>query len=374
LQLPPAAYWFKPEALANGMVYFTASLGDATNIWQVRIDDQGNISDAPTGVTFGTSVDASVGVADNGAAKTVVFSSLLLAKNVWKVALTNSGTADGAPQRLVADEPQMNFPTVSVDGKTMALSAKESDGHRIIVVDLTTMKRSIVSGGDEWLPVLSGDGKRVAFWQDSTAFLTPIEEGPAVKLFKGCGKPTHTTFDASEVLCESQSSDEKLLLWSHGSYQTLVQQPDGRDTTQFDGHFSPDGQWVVYSEGKRTSPERRIMIVPNAPNRKMTAEDWISISDGGDADRSPVWSPDGKFIYYFSDRDGFRCIWARPVDPATARPTGPSFPVAHFHQASQTLRMMRTGDLSLSASSGFLVFTLTEMTGNIWTQAAAGSK
>ena len=109
------------------------------------------------------------------------------------------------------------------------------------------------------------------------------------------------------------------------------------------------------------------MVVPNTPNRKLNADEWIPISDPGNFDISPVWGADGKHIYYVSDKDGFRCIWARPVDPDTARPTGPAFPVAHFHMASQTLRTT-----SLSASRGFLIFTMTETTGNIWTQQVEG--
>ena len=373
LRLPTAAYWFRPEAQAGGAVFFTAAFGDAVNIWQIRIDPQGRIAGPPTGVTFGASLDASVGVTGSGYDRTVVFSSLSLVRNVWKVGLTESGTADGPPKRLLSDEPQMNFPTVSVDGKTMSLSAREPDGHRIIIVDLGTMQQTLISGGEEWLPVLSGDGRRAVFWRDKSAFLTTVQEGQVTKLMKDCGKPTHATFDAGEVLCESTGADEKLLLWSRGTVQTLVHQPDGRDGTQYDGHFSPDGRWVVFSEGKRTSPERHIVVVPNAPNRKLAPDEWIGISDGGDTDRVPVWAANGKTIYYFSERDGFRCIWARPVDPATARPTGPSYPLAHFHLASQTLRMMRAGDLSLSASRGFLVFTLSEMSGNIWMQQATGA-
>ncbi len=110
------------------------------------------------------------------------------------------------------------------------------------------------------------------------------------------------------------------------------------------------------------------MVVPNTPNKKLNADEWIAISDSGDFDISPVWGADGKHIYWVSDKDGFRCIWARPVDPR-ARRSQPVllFPVAHFHMASQTLRLT-----SLSASRGFLIFTMTETTGNIWTQQVEG--
>jgi len=371
----PSTYWFKPETAADGAVFFTATHGDATNVWQIQLDADGKSTGPPTGVTFGASLDSSVSVADQGSGRTVAFSSLSLARNVWKVPLAASGDASGRAQKLLSDEADMSSPTVSLDGQTVALLARDPDGYRIVTFNLANMQRSPVAAvgasrgtlDDPRFPLLSGDGTKVVFRRDGGAFMTTVEDGPVLQLLKSCGKPSDVTFDGGQILCDSRESDEKIVLWSHGVTETLVAQPDGRNTTQFDGHFSPNERWVAYSEGRPSSPERRIMVVPNTPNKKLAGGDWIAIGDSGDFDISPVWGADGKHIYYVSDKDGFRCIWARPVDPDTARPTGPAFAIAHFHMASQTLRTT-----SLSASRGFLIFTMTETTGNIWTQQIAG--
>lgn len=371
----PSTYWFKPESQAARAVFFTATHGDATNVWKVVLDPQGITTGPPTGVTFGASLDSDVSVADQPSGRTVAFSSLSLARNVWKLPLTDSGEAAGPAQKLLADEADMSSPTVSVDGQILALLARDPDGFRIVTFNLTNMQRSTVAAvgasrgalNDPKFPILSGDGKKVIFRRDHGAFMTTLEDGPVSQLLPACGKPSDVTFDGGQILCDSISADERIRLWSHGKTGTLVLQPDGRKTTQSDGRFSPNERWVAYSEGRPSSPERRIMIVPATPDKKLAASDWIPVSDPGDFDISPVWGSDGRHIYYVSDKDGFRCIWARPVDPDTARPTGPAFPVAHFHLASQTLRTT-----SLSASRGFLIFTMTETTGNIWTQQIAG--
>jgi Tol biopolymer transport system component len=368
LRLPPAAYWYKPEAQVNGEVFFSAQRGDATNIWKIPLDQSGHTTAPPEGVTFGASLDASIGIAYNAPQSTTVFSDLSLVNNIWKLDL--KGSSPGQPQRLFSDEPRLANPSVSADGKTLLVSTREANNSRIISVDLGTMARNgvadVTGTQSEQFPVLSGDGKHVVFLRGDTAFLTTLADGPVYKLMQNCGRLTHANFDATQVLCDSLSADEKLLLWSHGKAVTLVQQPDGRNAPQSGGHFSPDGRWVVFSEGRPSSPEHRIVVVPNAPERKLKAEEWIAISDGSDSDRSPVWGADGKHIYYISDMDGFTCIRARPVDPSTARPTGPSVEIAHFHLASQTLRMLRASELSLSASSNFLIFTLGELKGNVW--------
>jgi serine/threonine protein kinase/Tol biopolymer transport system component len=371
----PSTYWFKPETDAGGEVFFTATHGDATNVWKIPVSAQGIATGPPAGVTFGASLDSSVSVADQGSGATVAFSSLSLARNVWKLPLTESGLAPGPAQKLLSDEADMSSPTVSIDGQILALLAREPDGYRIVTFNLANMQRSTVAAigasrgrlNDPKFPILSGDGKKLIFRRDHGAFMTTVEDGPVTQLIAWCGKPSSLTFDGGQALCDSKDPDEKIVLWSHGATGKLVSQPDGRNTWQFDGSFSPNEHWVAYSEGRPSSPERRIMVVPNTPGRKLGADEWIAISDSGDFDISPVWGADGKHIYYVSDKDGFHCIWARPVDPDTARPTGPEFPVAHFHMASQTLRTT-----SLSASRGFLIFTMTETTGNIWTQQVEG--
>jgi Tol biopolymer transport system component len=371
----PSAYWFKPETYADGAVFFTATHGDATNVWKIPVSTEGIGTGAPTGVTFGASLDSSVSVADQGSDGTVAFASLSLARNVWKQPLADSGLASAPAQKLLSDEADMSSPTVSVDGQMLALLARDPDGYRIVTFNLANMQRSTIAAigasrgalNDPKFPLLSGNGKKLIFRRDHGAFITTVEDGPVTQLLPSCGKPSSVTIDGGQVLCDSKDPDEKIILWSHGVTEKLVSQPDGRNTWQFDGTFSPGEHWVAYSEGRPSSPERQIMVVPNAPNRKLSADEWIAISDPGDFDISPVWGADGKHIYWVSDKDGFRCIWARPVDPDTARPTGPAFPLAHFHMASQTLRTT-----SLSASRGFLIFTMTETTGNIWTQQVEG--
>lgn len=374
LRLPPATYWYKPEAYVDGgtqsggEVFFSAVRGDAANIWKIRVDQNGRAIASPEGVTLGASLDASISVAYEDPANTAVFSSLALVNNIWKLDLNGSGA--GKPERLFSDQPYLANPTISADGKTLLLLTRDSHRNRVLAVNPETKTRTLVAdvtgANDQQFPVISGDGKHVVFFRTDTAFLTTLEDGPVYKAIENCGRPTHANFDASQILCDSLSADERLLLWSHGKVTTLVQQPDGRNAPQSGGHFSPDARWVVFTEGRTSSPEHRIVVVPNAPERKLKPEEWVAISDGSDSDRSPVWSTDGKHIYYISDSDGFTCIRARPMDPASGRPTGPSVEIAHFHLASQTLRMLRASELSLSASKDFLVFTLSELKGNVW--------
>ena len=56
------------------------------------------------------------------------------------------------------------------------------------------------------------------------------------------------------------------------------------------------------------------------------------------------------------------------LDPATKRPVGEPLAVRHFHSArgSMTTAIADPGQISPSVGRGRIVFSLGEMTGNIW--------
>jgi hypothetical protein len=79
------------------------------------------------------------------------------------------------------------------------------------------------------------------------------------------------------------------------------------------------------------------------------------------------WSPDGKAIYFIDDRDHFRCIWARRLNPAMKEPVGGAFPVFHSHTARVSMTGLQdTGAIGLALARDKIVFAQAEATGNIW--------
>jgi hypothetical protein len=74
-------------------------------------------------------------------------------------------------------------------------------------------------------------------------------------------------------------------------------------------------------------------------------------------------------LYFLSDRDGFRCIWAQRLDRATRRPAGAAFAVEHLHAARRSLTFgvnLEVGSIGLSLAADKLFFSLPERTGNVW--------
>jgi hypothetical protein len=129
--------------------------------------------------------------------------------------------------------------------------------------------------------------------------------------------------------------------------------------------FSPDDRWICWhrSEGPLA---RRVFVVPFR-RPALGENEWIPITDGSGLDREPYWSPDGNLLYFLSEREGFRCVWAQRLDPATKRPVGAAFPVYHSHRARLSLMSLpNTNWAGLSVARDKLVFSMGERTGNIW--------
>jgi hypothetical protein len=88
-------------------------------------------------------------------------------------------------------------------------------------------------------------------------------------------------------------------------------------------------------------------------------------------DSHASWSPAGDRLYFFSERDGHRCLWTQALDPETKAPTGEATAVYHFHRAALTPRNVRRGCLGIAVARDKIVVSLradrqhlVEMTGN----------
>jgi hypothetical protein len=112
----------------------------------------------------------------------------------------------------------------------------------------------------------------------------------------------------------------------------------------------PDGTWVID-------------VVPVGAGTPSGAR-GVEIRRSGDWLTSPRWSPGGDRLYYMAAHDGFLCLWAQALDPASKRPRGE--PLAVFHAHRNPWRMVAPrGVYTIAVSRRRLVFGAVEMTGNI---------
>ena len=216
---------------------------------------------------------------------------------------------------------------------------------------------AFVSGGDLWAvpaaggearllvshpanesrPLYSPDGARLAFVSNRTG------GGDIYVLTFATGTVARLTYDDGNEQLDGWSSDGRWIYFSSTSHDIAGMNdvfrvsPDGgtpmevaadRYTNEYFSAAAPDGAALAISaratasgqwwrNGRSHLDEAEIWIVRDRGG----APQYEAVTAGGAKDLWPLWSADGRTVYYVSDRGGAQNLWAARVgDSAAPRP------------------------------------------------------
>jgi Tol biopolymer transport system component/predicted Ser/Thr protein kinase len=309
---------------------------------------------SPAGMLWGASISA---------AGRMVFSTMSPSINVWAVPLSPAiGAASGPPEPVTSDSLGKMTVAASADGSRLAWTAYSPDVFEIRVRDVAAgSEKSIpLSGATLALyPCLSPDGSRL-FYSDvvdgrRTNFI--VERGGARRPWAGRGLVVGFFTGSRNVLASAgngifRADDAGNDLGGvvdtagTGDLYSVALSPTGREVAFVVSH--PDGSVSLYA-----AP------VGDRPSGPAT---WMELEEGRHYISSPSWSHDGRTLYYFSNRDGFFCVWAERFS-TDGRPSGQPFAAFHDHR-SPDMNMYRMG--VVAAAPGRLYMLLSEFKGNLW--------
>jgi len=234
------------------------------------------------------------------------------AADIWRQNLaTGTESALGISPR--PDEPAL----FSSDGSRVAFSAHEGPDHAIYVLDTSGGPARKVCQRGGMLMDWSADGRRILFGAGNrrAIFLLMVEDGRVIELAK----------DAQRSLGNAV--------------------------------FSPDGGWLAWQIGDD------VVVARFLNEKQVAANDAVVVARTIDSEAFPNWSPDGRLLYYYSKENGYRCLWAQRMDPATKEPRGQPIGIWHLHESLHKIWTYAR----FSVSRDHLVLPLTEGTSNIWT-------
>jgi serine/threonine protein kinase len=346
----------------GGAVIMSAQLADTWNLWRVPISTRDwRVSGAPRRLTSGTIMDVQPSIAGNA----LVFASLHGSLDIWSLPLdARQASTTGSLKRLTEDAFVHDQPVVSSDGTKLAFGSVRSGKTEIRVKDLGTGKETVVSNRLEQVanPNFSPDHSRLLFrayekpvWN---AYLVSLNDARSERLCEGC-----TDYGWS-------SDGKRVLLVGTGSVRVSILDLASQQRTPllhdpayllFNPRFAPDDRWVLFNA---TNPGWSRIFVAPVRNSLVPESEWIPITEGP-WDDQPRWSPDGNTVYFVSERDGYRCVWAQRLD-TRKHPAGPAVPIFHAHEARRSMATVGIGDLGLSVARDKIVFNLSERNGNLW--------
>jgi Tol biopolymer transport system component/tRNA A-37 threonylcarbamoyl transferase component Bud32 len=356
-----------PGIWAEGQIVFSATRGDSRNIWQIPIAPETfQISGDAQRLTSGTGIEGDpslVYAGPGGKTPRLVFSSLTENGDIWSVPMdTNHAKVLGEVQRLTQDVASDIRPSISGDGTRMVFNSNRLGNWDVWIKDLRTGKETALAStpADELNPKISLDGSTVVY------AMGEAPPGVTYAISADGGIPRKV---CDHCYAWPPTADGKRMPFSAGGRLWMLDIPSGKETDlgPLPGsaiRLSWDDRWITFY--RELEPGHTKLLILPIRERPVTDQDLIEVTDGSGYDIVPEFSPDGNVLYFFSERDSARCLWAQRLDPATKRPVGSPFPVQHFHSARLSTLTVKSGQRALSVARDKIVLTMDERLGNIW--------
>ena len=176
---------------------------------------------------------------------------------------------------------------------------------------------------DDYEPAVSPDGQRVAFRSEREGgglFLMGATGESVVRLTQDGHDPAWSPDGewivyATEGVTDPRRRSNLSEIWRiKVSDGTSVRIPVGADGVQ--PNWSPDGQRIAYWGLLPGSVARVVSTVPVEGGKP------VPVTDGSSIDWNPVWSPDGAYLYFVSDRNRSMTLWRVRIDQRSGRAQG----------------------------------------------------
>ena len=299
-------------------------------------------------------------------AAVVAVAILLGAYAVIQRRASSNGTApaSSATFRQLTDQAGLEWaPSLSPDGKFVAYVAASERGDSDIYLLRIGGRKAINltedSPAEEDTPVFSPDGQSIAFRssRQGGGIFVMGATGESVRRLTGEGHDPSWSPDGKSLVISSLGFNNPLSRTSSVGELSIVDAASGARRKLGVGHdavqpnWSPGGHRIVFWSTTQASGRRDIASVPAGGGPS------VAITSDEPADWNPVWSPDGKFVYFCSDRGGTMNIWRIAVDEVSGQVQGEPQPV--------TAPTRWAGDLSFERSGRTLAFSAIDSRSNI---------
>ena len=261
------------------------------------------------------------------------------------------------------------MPSLSPDAKWLVYVAAPTGNPDIFLQAVngqTAINLTKDSPAIDIAPVFSPDGERIVFRssRDGGGLYVMGRTGEAPRRLSSDGVTTSWSPDGSEIVFATASASDPINRTVLSSLRVIrVDTGATRVLIEADGmnpDWSPNGQFIAYwgltSNQSDTVRARDLWVIPAAGGTP-----W-RVTDDPAVDWCPQWSPDGRFLYFASDRGGTMNVWRIAMDPASGRPTG-------REPEALTTPAPFVADLDVSRNGTHFTYTSRLMTRNVHRRA-----
>ncbi len=218
------------------------------------------------------------------------------------------------------------YPSLSPDGKSIVYTNETENGTDIFqqrIGGKNPINLTADSKANDTMAAYSPDGKLIAFRSErSPAGIYVMEEtGENVRRISDFGLHPSWSPDGKQIVVCDRAADVATThtipnssLWvidvETGSKKKLDTKGDA-----IQPNWSPNGQRIVFWF-VRDGHLGELATIPADGGEPVT------IAENEAMDWNPIWSPDGKYIFFGSDRSGSMNIWRAPIDEQSGKSNG----------------------------------------------------
>jgi Tol biopolymer transport system component/DNA-binding winged helix-turn-helix (wHTH) protein len=366
-------------ARSGTAIYFERTFRGARNIWRMRIDPQTLKAVAIERLTTGTDLHTDFSASPDGSK--MAFAGESRRVQAWMFPFdAKRGRISGAGRPVTSPGMEAWETSISRDGLRLAFLAKRSGRWELWEKSLADGSETPIAADDSYVrtePQWSPDGMRLGYVRMKTS----TGEIQAVIWSKTQGEEPITAPSQLGLFVFDWSADSEWLLASRENavstrseiwvLPTANNQAKGKarkiiacdpKANLWQSRFSPDGHWIVFEaeENYAIGYQSAIYIASAVDNGPC-----IQITEGKHWDDKPRWSPDGKIIYFVSERGGFFNVWGIHFDPVNGRAEGEPFQVTAFDNPRlMVAEYMPSVGLTLTKDQ--LIVTVSQVSGSIW--------
>jgi Tol biopolymer transport system component/DNA-binding winged helix-turn-helix (wHTH) protein len=376
--LSPGRFAWAPS---GRFIYFEAVTGDTQNVWRVTVDPRtGTWGDGPEPLTTGPTDATDVAISPDGTR--LLLTTTSTRTRLWAFPFdVRGGRLTGEPYPVTdGSTGEVDF-DVRDDGSMLVYRTVRAGRDELWERSIVAGKqRLLLSTPDERLmkPRWSPDGAQLAFSRHGAR-----DDGLAVAVLNrdGTGERVVTNPAEFDMQASDWSADGRAILGActfRGAERAatcLVPLSGGAASGDaarvrviasdparnlYNQRFSPDQRWISFlAHDLWHASTSTVYAVPT------TGGSWIPITEGAWFDDKPTWSPDGRALYFISNRTGVANVWGRRFDPVRGTPIGDSFPVTSFTSPRFALTT-RTVQMDIGVTATHLLLPMSESRSDIW--------
>jgi len=280
---------------------------------------------------------------------------------------TTGGTTrgPGASASIVAFEQMTDapgvetMPTVSPDGQTIAYVVQAGGSSDIYALRTGSRRPTLLTPNSpepDLAPAFSPDGDRIAFRseRDGGGIFLMSAAGESVRRLSDIGHDPAWSPDGRQVVVANSAFTYPTDRGSRSDGLTVIDVGSG--TTRLlaatldamQPSWSPNGRRIAFWGLRGTTGQRDLWTI--AADGSDADAGGLSVTDDAALDWSPVWSPDGSFLYFSSNRGGTMNLWRVPIDESSGEVLGEIEPMMTPALWSGPFSITRDGSAIVYAS------------------------